>query len=159
VNGLAQAQDSIQLTKSRHKSAASKASNAVTDALNDILPKPLKVSFSKANSKIPLAPGAAAVRPRQSRPLALTYAAIALTGLLFIGSCGPVLSPKAFDKSSSLAGSLSSWSPLPQGLLLALLLALVGVAYVLRKPAQGNSAQKLGELQMPAVTSSLSLQP
>lgn len=152
--GLGKAQDSIQLTKSRLTSAASKTSDvhAAADTVNDNPPRASKVSFSKQGkpgSAIPLAPGAAAVRPRQSRPLALTYAAIALTGLLFIGSCGPVLSPRAFSTSSSLAGSLSSWSPLPQGLLLALLAALLGAAYLLRKPTQSGSSSSSEPLEMP----------
>jgi hypothetical protein len=149
VNGLAEAQDSIQLTKSRYKSAAGKASAATTDAFNNGRNRASKVTFAKAERPIPLAPGAAAVRPRQSRPLALTYIALALVGLLFIGSCGPVLSPKAFRQSTRVASSLSNWAPLPQGVLLALLAALVGLAYTLRKPAQGGSgSEEFGELQV-----------
>jgi hypothetical protein len=45
-----------------------------------------------------------------------------------------------------VASSLSNWAPLPQGVLLALLAALVGLAYTLRKPALGG--EEFGELQM-----------
>jgi hypothetical protein len=41
-----------------------------------------------------------------------------------------------------VASSLSNWAPLPQGVLLALLVALVGVVHTLRKPALGGSSSE-----------------
>jgi hypothetical protein len=152
-NGLLEAQDSILLTKSRHPSAASKASAAITDTFNNGRHRASKVTFcSKPDSPIPLAPGTAAVRPRQSRPLALTYIATAIVGLLFIGACGPVLSPSAFRQSNAVASSLGNWAPLPQGVLFALLLGLAGVAYTLRKPAQGSNSSDTLPRELQIVT-------
>ncbi|KAF6250900.1 hypothetical protein COO60DRAFT_715841 [Scenedesmus sp. NREL 46B-D3] len=153
VTGLAEAQDSIQFNKTTQSSAASKA--AVADAITNARNKAPRVSF-RSNSLAP-----AAVCLRLLRPLA--YIATALAGMLFIGSCRLLLSPQAFNQSHGLASSLSNWAPLPQGVLLALLLALAGVAYSLQEPAQGSSSssssQALGGLQVTAVSRLYSLLP
>jgi hypothetical protein len=141
VNGLA-IQDSIQLTKSKLKQSSGVKCDALKGTLSGTVNKTPKVTFRRADSIIP--PKAATPAARPSRALALTYAAIALTGLLFIGAVGPVLSPRAFSQSSGWVSGLRLWSPLPQGLLLGLLAALLGLAYVLRKPSQGGSTQAVG---------------
>lgn len=127
--GEAVTQNGIQAS---HVQAKAKAvTSQVVTGVKSALPR-------KQNASL----GTTAAHPKSSRSLALIYVGIAVAALLFIGACGPVLSPKSFNKEAGgIAAGLSNWAPLPQGTLLATLLGLIGLASVLKKPPKDEPGE------------------
>jgi len=69
-----------------------------------------------------------------ARVLAITYVALAVAVVALVGSLGPMLKPDLYaGDRTGVSGALQSWSPLPQAGLLVLVLALLGVIFMLRK--------------------------